>query len=432
VKRVLAAAALAVTAVPSAAHANGGNSHAWISVHALDHLPDGELKRMLSRPELEAMLINGSVFPDGGYVVDDDYGEMAHWEPFVEAYVRWIRDAFPAPLTDGEASEHVAFLLGAASHGMADQVFDATFMDAARIHDAANWSETLLMDFDTATDVMLVDDLQISFLDVAPWVPSEELSALYHDALGYDIAAGTLDSGQDLLHRLVLNYAATATPTKVQQFREQYPWASEHLMEEERMGSPPCEGEIVADYWLAIWDRLHEVSGPQNWVIQTYPRDGAGGMPTDAALVEARAIVVFGHGIQRAQLEGRVTVTDSTGAAHAVNVDTQWGSSEANLIKIAPVEDWPADETLTVTIAAGLELNDGTMIDEPFTYSFSTAAEPVEDPSSDPTPHEGEPDVGRPPPREAGCCSTGGGGGGAGFLAFCVLALVSRPRRARS
>ena len=421
---VAIAAAAALTAAPRLAAGNGGNSHTWITFHAIEHLPDGELKRLLTRDEMRMMLVNGAVFPDGGYIVDDDYGEMSHWEPFVEAYIRWIRDNHDHPFTRGEASEHVAFLMGLASHGMADQVFDSTFMDAARIYDAAGWSEELLDSFDTATDVILVAETGVNYLDTLPWVPAEDISALYAEAFGYDVSPNVLDSTQELLHRFVLNYAVSsaADPADVMRYREQYPWAAEHLMETSAVGAPPCEGEVVADYFLAIWDRLHEVSGPQNHVIATYPRDGSTGHPTDYSLVESQVVIVFGSGIFEAELPGHFTITDSTGKSYELAIGTQWGADEANLVKLRPMEDWAQDETFTVTVLPGLVSNDGQEIDG-LSFSFSTGGTAGDDPTSDPTPHVGEPDVGEAP---GGCCSTSrrDGAGAAAVLALLVAVAL--------
>lgn len=392
-------------AAPEVARANGGNSHAWISMHAIEHLPDGELKRLLARPALRGMLVNGSVFPDGGYVVDDDYGEMAHWEPFVEAYVRWMRDALDRPFTEGAAAEHTAFLMGVASHGMADQVFDATFMDAARGYDAAGWSDELLDGFDTATDVMLVADTMVSFLDVAPWVPAQEVAALYRDALGYEISASVLDSTQELLHRFVLNFAVSTAMDagEVREYQEQYPWAAANLMDPGVVGSPPCEGEVVADYWLAVWDRLHDASGAQNYVIATSPRASGAGHPTDYSMVEAQVVIVFGSGVRRADLAGQFEVRDSTGRAYELDVDTQWGAAVANLVRLRPMEDWAEDETFTVTVRPGLTTIDGLTLDAPWSFTFSTTPTTAPpDPTGDPTPHTGEPDIGRAP-SSGGC-----------------------------
>ena len=69
-----------------------------------------------------------SVFPDSGYAADHAYGEIAHWEPFTAAYLDWIVENHPPPWETLEDRQRVAFLLGAMSHGMADQVYDSLFM----------------------------------------------------------------------------------------------------------------------------------------------------------------------------------------------------------------------------------------------------------------------------------------------------------------
>ena len=105
---------------------NGQSTHAWISQQAVSALAPGELRALMSDPELELYWRNGTMFPDGGYPIGDDYGEIAHWEPFQRAYMAWIQQQFQPPWTD-EAQRHIAFWLGLASHGMADQTFDAMY-----------------------------------------------------------------------------------------------------------------------------------------------------------------------------------------------------------------------------------------------------------------------------------------------------------------
>ena len=118
-----------------AALANGQTTHMWISHEALEVLPEGDLKSFLEKPEHVAALENGTMFPDGGYAVGHPYGETAHWEPFQGLYRDWILDNFDGPL-DPQAGEYVAFYLGMASHGMADQVFDALYMERSKQKDA--------------------------------------------------------------------------------------------------------------------------------------------------------------------------------------------------------------------------------------------------------------------------------------------------------
>ena len=77
---------LALLALHAPALANGQTSHLWITDAALERLPEGELKELLTREDLRPWLRNGTMFPDGGYAVDDGYGEIAHWEPFQSLY----------------------------------------------------------------------------------------------------------------------------------------------------------------------------------------------------------------------------------------------------------------------------------------------------------------------------------------------------------
>lgn len=429
---LLSTAALALLASARPAAANGVNTHTWISLHALEHLPDGELKRLLSDPAMRSLLINGSYFPDGGYAVRDDFGEMAHWEPFVDAYLTWMQRELPFPYARGDARPHVAFLMGVASHGMADQVFDATFMKAARGYDAAGWSDELLDSFDTATDVLLVEATGVDFRGETPWVPADELAPLF-DGLGHTVAPQTLRDAQIAMHDIVLTYGAIngRDPVAVERYRTQYPWAAGRLMDEHEPGSPPCEGEVVAAYWLALWDRLHDVDSVQNQIIATYPRADSDGHPTAHAMVEAQVVVVFGHGVDAAQLADKFTVEDATGKTYAIEVDP-WSGDVGNLVRLVPQEDWAADQTFTVTIAAGIRTLDGVTYDQPWSFAFSTRPAPgPRDPTSDPTPHTGEPWTGPPDPEpekpdDGGCVVGGGAGLGA------ALALIALRRRRTS
>lgn len=429
---VLAAAAV------RPADANGVNTHTWISFHAIEHLPDGELKRLLGDPEMRAPLINGSIFPDGGYAVDSPFGEAAHWEPFITAYLRWMQGNVARPFARGEARPYVAFLMGVASHGMGDQVFDSTFMKAARGYDAANWSESLLDSFDTATDVMLVDETGVDYRGTELWVPSEELVGVFAE-VGVTVDAAKLVDATSAMHSFVLAYGAVngRDPAAVERYRMQYPWASQHFMDPDEVGNPLCEGEVVAAYWQSLWDRLHEVEAAENMILSTYPSAGSDGHPTDPALVEAQVIVVFGRGLA-GEVRDRFRVTDSTGKVY----DTSGGPwrSEANLVAITPDEPWAADETFTVEVLPGIATIDGHTYDQPWSFQFSTRpASGPRDPMSDPTPHVGEPWTGPPdeePGDGGGCAAGGGGGGGAGaggILAIglfgFVRAAMRRPRR---
>lgn len=430
--------ALAVFAVSSAASArgaagNGNHSHIWITQQAVDYLPEGALRDLLSDPEYQVMLLNGAMFPDGGYVIDDDYGEMAHWQPFQSAYRRWITRTFEKPYTYGEAAEHTAFLFGMASHGMGDQVYDSQFMEIARVYDADGWADGLLDSFDTATDVMLVADTML-LLDFEPWVPAETISQIFADDLGYTIDPGALHSGQDLLHRLVLSYVRDTglnDPDRVAEYRAQYPWASANMMDPYVQGTPPCEALTVAAFWQSMWFLMHEEQGP-DLIIATVPGAGGSGHPTDSSLVESQLIVAFGEGMDATTVNGStVTVTDAGGNEHDVRMRFHYGD-ETNVLRIEPMADWAADTEYTVTLAPGIAASSGTELGAAFSYSFTTAASMADAvlPCTDSTPFAGEPDVGTPPDDQpsssGGCAVAGGGGAGALLLVLVVFAVIRR------
>jgi len=287
--------------------------------------------------------------------------------------------------------------------------------------------------------VMLVADTGQD-LEFESWVPAETLSQLYADEFGYTIDAGSLYTAQDLLHRVVLSYPRETglnDAGKVADYRAQYPWASDNMMDPYVQGSPPCEAVAVAAYWQSVWFRFHEEAGP-DLVIATVPGDGGAGHPTDSSLVESQLIVVFGEGIDDSTVnDATVVVTDANGTEHPVRMRFHYGD-ETNVLRIQPMQDWAADTEYTVTLRPGIETRTGAALPEAFSYRFTTAAagaQPVL-PCTDPTPYLDEPEVGDPPPEppppSSGGCATGGSSPGPALLPLLIgLALSLRLRRRR-
>ena len=450
------AAAGLLLAAPGAALANGNNSHLGITLDARAHLPEGELRTLLERPDMQQALGNGAAFPDGGYAVGDDYGEMAHWEPFVVAYMEWIREHFRKPYSaDPEAAIHVAFLMGIASHGMADQVYDSLFMAVARPYETG-WSDEFLQDFDTATDVFYVLATGIDVV-VEPWAPSYELEDLYASKLDYEIFGQTIDTAMRLLDtaraypRMVVMDEA-----KLAAYAANYPYAFEHEMDARIAGTPPCENVIVSAYMQVIWDRLNGEDSLENLVIATTPSPGAGGVDLDHTKAESQVGIAFGHALDDSTIhDSSIVVKDAAGAVYPV--DWNMWRSESNVMRLRPKADWPADTLMTVTLAAGIRSIDGLELDAPWSFQFRTgpAADDAPLPGAvDPTPNSGppdtsgpdagpptQPDAGPPAPEDddgGGCgCSVGGahtstGATGAAILAALVaFAALAVSRRAR-
>jgi MYXO-CTERM domain-containing protein len=134
-------------------------------------------------------------------------------------------------------------------------------------------------------------------------------------------------------------------------------------------------------------------------------------------------VVVFGRGIA-AGVADKITITDSTGKTYGFTARPFY--SEANAVAIRPTEDWAVNETITITVAAGVQTVDGFAYDAPFSFSFTT--QPVSgprDPTTDPTPHAGEPWTAPPEESGGGGCDVGGGAG----LGVALVLLARRRRR---
>ena len=138
-------AAFLATLLPVNAAAHGIWGHVHVTGWAVENMADDELRQfLLDDPEVFNALLFGAVFTDTGYSRDEAasraYSEHAHWEPFIQDYIDWIRLNDPPPWTSGASKKRVAFLMGCASHGLQDSIFDSLFLHQVEAHDGASQS----------------------------------------------------------------------------------------------------------------------------------------------------------------------------------------------------------------------------------------------------------------------------------------------------
>ena len=345
--------------------ANGQTTHLWITEQARTHLSDGALSEILT--DQAAALRVGTMFPDGGYAVGHDYGEVAHWEPFQGLFRDWMLDNFD-DIESEEAAPYVAFYMGLASHGMADQVFDSMYMERSRVYDSddgwANDSHSL----DTSQDIVfgsLTGGQPVSEFELPGVLPS-----LFSEA-GVDVDMGTLQSGQGWLEIAVSGVSATSQdPELVELHREAFPWGCSHLLDEEVAGAPPMEAEIVARYWQALWA---ELSGEDVdlAVIGQWPRQGAAGHSDEVGDVEARLSVVFNKGMYEAAVSSRVFHVESEEQELPIELDLFYWT-HSHVVNISPTEGWLEEADHQLVIASDIEATDGRRLSQPFTLNFST------------------------------------------------------------
>lgn len=377
--KLLAHTALAASFLtPLPALANGQVSHLWISERAVDLLPPGDLSDLLHDPAYEDMWRNGSMFPDGGYAVGDGYGELAHWEPFQLAYTAWIRDTWGPPPYQGEAAEHVAFLMGMASHGMADQVYDAFYMQRAHQEDAASdWSNSM----DEATDAAMASMVgPMAYGEL--WVPEEQMAALMRDAMGHEVDPDDIRLGQVMV-RLVPEWGARILehPEQIEAYRAQFPWACAHQLDPFVLGNPPDEAEVVARYWQEIEGRLAGRDLTLGPVLATFPPDGKIGWETDATLVTARVGTVLAWGMQAEPAKTLpLTITAEDGTAATVERWMFYGQN-SHVLLAEPAEDWAETTSYTVQVPADLPFAGASLeapgSSDPYAYGFTTGPVPL-------------------------------------------------------
>jgi hypothetical protein len=385
------------------AFGNGLTAHQWVTLQAIERLPEGELRDLVERDDVRAALLTGNCFPDGGYAVGHAYGEAGHWEPFQIAYLNWIRETYGDDFA-GEGALHTAFVLGAASHGMSDQTYDGTYYEEALGNDPAeSFAEG---SWDQATDIVLVSEIGPGETP-DPWLPTDQIVPLMA-SIGVDVDAGTLEDGTQLAQAAIDFVGIVAQDeATVDEYRAQFPWATAHLLDEERVCNPVCGAGLVALYWQALWERLE---GGDAWrVLATMPSDGAMGVATSG--FDARLHLLLSRGLATGSVNvTSVTVVDADGNVEPVEVDLYYGQ-DSHLVNVIPTYGWAADTDYVVTLEPGLASSDGEMIwTDPYTFSFSTRAPPEE---------EVEPTESPEPPAKGGC------GGGAAFL---WLPLVLRRR----
>jgi len=371
---------------PLTAHANGQTTHLWITDEAVRRLESGELKSLLE--DYREPLRVGSMFADGGYAVDHGYGEAAHWEPFQDAYRDWIRNQYP-DISVPEAAPHIAFYLGLASHGMADQVFDSMYMERSKVYDATHGWADESTSLDTAQDIVFVSETLPQELPYK-WIPSHfpELFA----SIGVDVDMDTLDFGQSRLEVAVSAVGGLGAVDDTVAINQQaFPWGCSHLLDEAVPGSPPFEAAVVARYWTHLWRELHGEAGELE-VIASFPSPDAIGHSPHANDIEARLSLVFSRGLTDDTVtEDHFRVTSSESEL-SLALDLFYGN-HSHVVNIDPPNGWLENSAHLLTVSQMVVATDGRTMDSDHTLSFSTVPPP-------PPEEEEQPDTGGEEPRD--------------------------------
>jgi hypothetical protein len=281
-----ATAGLVGSAVPPAGAA-GIVTHAWMALDAVDRVRDPALHALLDahRDQVRA----GAEFPDGGYwtrsfgTPGGDYGEEAHWQRFIDAYVDGIRhDASCGDLRDpnGPCAPQIAHAFGAAGHGMGDEVWDWLFEP-----NGPGFGEDYLppawAGFVGPGGLEAQMDVWVIAHDHRPTGPTPDLPDAGRiidafTAIGRgDISIDALPVGENMLEvergvedAWVADHSAAV--------ERAMPWTTSHVTSS--AGGVGFGSVAIAGYYDGLWDRL--LGQPQRTRVSAVaPADGSRSVP---------------------------------------------------------------------------------------------------------------------------------------------------------
>ena len=258
-----------VSALDHKGYACGVNAHLWISDTAICRLPDGShLKEIFQSQKRVDLTRLGSSFPDSGYAINHRYGEVAHWSPFIESYIQAFRRRYPSfEQWDESALDEATFILGVASHGFEDELFDSLFLRQVEENDQQGQDR-----LDPALDFFLIYDQHTELFPSFEF-PAEIATEGLND-LGIDVSQEDLVTGVRRLHAFALSLSQSPQTLEgfVERDRPLLPWTHQFYLDEGVVGSLVHEAFWVSEQFEATWDRLKGVFNPDQVWIGTTPR----------------------------------------------------------------------------------------------------------------------------------------------------------------
>lgn len=375
---------------PAAVHAHGLFGHIHVTGWAIENLPPGELRTMFEDPEVFKAALHGAMLPDTGYALDRpaarEYGEWAHWEPFIESFVERVRTLYGPDYDTKEEQMLVAFLMGCAAHGMQDEIFDSTFLYEVEQRDGHGQDST-----DPGTDGFLVLDGYFRLLP-GNYLPLDELLPLFSTRPA-EITAELIQNQVNTVRNAYVN--DTLGPMFAAGYgrraRLQIPWAAANYMDPGITGSLASEVEPTMRYLQSLWERLHDRFDERDLIIHGWPDAPRRLREADHQSVASWVTVVLGEAVRSNTASGRLV--DEDGESQPIELRyTRWGGYDSSrILRFVPSQDLIPGEHYTVIIEPGAELIDGTRTTAAHEYMFQVACAAADDPRCPPLTIEDDP-----------------------------------------
>ena len=331
---ILAIACPLLLAAPAQAH--GIWAHVHVTGWAIENLEDEELRDFFADPEVKNAALFGAAFTDSGYWPQGGehrqaaraYTEHTHWEPFIESAVAWLLENDPPPWDDLESKKRVAFIMGAASHGLQDELFDTLFLPQIAMHDGAGQDEA-----DPASDGFLALDDHLRFAPVE-YIPLEMLLEIYNDdrfPLGHTITEETIRAGVDLMTTVYLTPRAKESVRGLGiKSEDDVPWTRAYYLDPSIPGSLRAEILPTRAYITYLWERLHQRHTYEGLLIHAYPDVGRLMRSGEPDTPDSWVSFVFGVGVKHGDFSSRLAdeeldIIQATGEVATTQHGTRWG-----------------------------------------------------------------------------------------------------------
>ncbi len=329
----VAVAAAATLLTPTRAEAAGVTTHGWMAVEAIDEVADPGLRALLRAHEHQVRA--GAMFPDAGYLGTNTYGEEAHWQRFVDAYVDLIaaRTDCGPDLSDPDApcADMIAHAFGIAGHGMGDEVWDWLFEPNSPDRDeyytnglptATEDGAEIQMDL-VAVGVHGIPRPIIPDLPDIPMLLQAFENAGFHGVTESEFALQGLG---EALWDAETQFAAQ----HLAGIQAAMPWMSANLVT--APGGVDFAATAIAGYWESMWGRLQGAQ-PTTRVSITYPAPNQDDIPSNGwvrsyqpgssrgrggAATRITAVLTYsrpyappgGSGVPATMAPGTMTITD--------------------------------------------------------------------------------------------------------------------------
>ena len=211
--------------LPSDGWSHGINGHVHVTAWSLAEVDQDALLDIFEDPLVVDALLFGAAFPDTGYATENGYGELAHWEPFVDALIEYMHATYPPPFDDQETRRMAAFVMGMASHGLQDEIFDTLFLPQIAVHDGAGQDEA-----DPGTDAFLFKDGYLEHKP-EPFAPTSDLVEVFADCHNHAVTEQEIRAGMARVKLFVIDTFEGIADGIYDMYRPQLEWTSMHYMD---------------------------------------------------------------------------------------------------------------------------------------------------------------------------------------------------------